>query len=53
MRTQEEATQCAEYHAVQLVDALQDADAPDSILDRAEELQSEVSGWSNSDTIEA
>lgn len=42
MRSQEQATDDAQYHVAQLVDALQDADAPAPLIDRAEGLQSDV-----------
>jgi len=43
MRSQIEAADDAKYCATQLITALQDADAPEELIDKAEELQSEVS----------
>lgn len=42
MRTQEEAEEYSMYHAHQLVVGLQDADAPQELIDQAEELQADV-----------
>lgn len=42
MRQIPEARDDAKYHAVQLIDALQDGDAPEELIDDADELQSRV-----------
>lgn len=42
MRSVEQAQTDAAYHAAQLVDALQDADADDMTIQRAEAVQSMV-----------
>jgi len=43
MRSQEDAAMGAEYHATQLVDALQDADAPRHMIESAELMQGSAS----------
>lgn len=44
MRGQETAEEQAKHHAAQLVRALQDADAPQPLIDQAESLHASVSG---------
>jgi len=47
VRSQNEASMDAEYHAAQLVDALQDADAPKHMLDYAESVYEQASDINN------
>lgn len=47
MRSQNDAAMDAEYHAAQLVDALQDADAPEHMLGYAEDIYEEASQINN------
>ena len=45
MRSQAEARSDALTAAVELIDALQDADAPDDLIQQAEEHHSDVKEW--------
>jgi hypothetical protein len=42
MRGQEDAERLAQHHAAELVRALQDADAPQPLIDQAEDVQSKI-----------
>jgi len=42
MRSQAQAVDDAMCHSTQLIDALQDADAPEDIISRAESLQQDI-----------
>jgi len=42
MRSQQEAAEEAAWFIVDTIEALQDADAPEDMLDDAEELQSKI-----------
>jgi hypothetical protein len=42
MRSEAQAVDDAMYHSAQLIDALQDADAPEDIISRAESLQQDI-----------